>query len=101
MQQHFGSNKNDIEAFLGPSICPEHYQVPKEMRLDFIKQTSVSQPSGSIDLKYTILEQLNRLNISKIISSPICTYEDESYFSYRRNHTNQRQVSIIGLCDDR
>ncbi|HFP7737491.1 TPA: laccase domain-containing protein, partial [Campylobacter lari] len=41
--------------------------------------------------------QASNLGIKKIIDINICTYDDERFFSYRKNQTLKRIVSAIYL----
>ena len=42
----------------------------------------------------------NKILQKNITHYNICSYDNENYFSYRRNYTLERQVSLIGVRND-
>ena len=90
----------DIFIEIGPGICERNYQVSAEIAKDFYSEfKQINEFSEFLDLKKAIIETANDNNIDdkNILFSDICTYDDERYFSYRRNQTKNRQISIIGM----
>ena len=47
------------------------------------------------NLKEIAKSQLNKIGITRVIDSNLCTYENENYHSYRRNNTTERIVGVI------
>jgi polyphenol oxidase len=93
----FGSEPKDIRAYLGPAICPLHYPVAPESFDSFVASTGVAQKEYHLDLKKVVIDQLASKGIYDVSDKSVCTYEDNDYFSYRRDKTEERQITIIGL----
>lgn len=70
---NFGSNALDIYAAIGPHICKKCYNV----NLDAMAE-----------------EQLRKTGVSNISNSNLCTYTSD-FFSYRRNKTDKRIMSLM------
>lgn len=105
MQSEYGCDPETIKAIIGPGICADHYQVSPEIYSQFlssIEEQGIQPHSGyvdRIDIQGTVYAQLIAcgLNSGAINRIRSCTYESESYFSYRRNGTKNRQINIIGI----
>ncbi|MBW6515268.1 MAG: peptidoglycan editing factor PgeF [Candidatus Cloacimonetes bacterium] len=99
LQEIYKSDPSDCIVALGPAICDSHYPVSKEIFEEFIEKTEVSQVYPFLDLKKVVYKQLSDSGISedKIVDFPFCTFEDENYYSYRRDRTLKRQISFIGI----
>ncbi len=93
------SRRKEIFVLLGPAICARHYEVDEQTFSEFVNETEVLQKFPQLDLKKVVLQQLLSFGIpaSNIQNSPICTWENENYFSYRKNRTTQRQISLIAI----
>ncbi|MBK1971007.1 polyphenol oxidase family protein [Campylobacter sp. TTU-622] len=94
------SIKNEeINLFIAPSICQKNYEIKDELLSfsqkyfkDFIK-------NSRLDLKAIVKKQAKDLRINNIKDCNICTFDDKRFFSYRREQTNKRFVSVIVLKD--
>ncbi|NIM03210.1 peptidoglycan editing factor PgeF [bacterium] len=114
----FGVKARDILAVIGPHICKECYTVSwspvakaftecfkswgREVLASIISESSpVSQEKfWSVDLAKANSYQLQRAGIvpKNIQIMPMCTYENENFFSYRRDKTSTgRMMAIIQL----
>lgn len=89
--------RENFHLFIAPGICGQNYalsgEVLKEAKAkfkDFVKE-------DKLDLKALVKFQAKELGIRKINTLDICTFEDEKFFSYRRNQTPKRFVSGIVL----
>lgn len=71
--KNFGSSPLDIYAAIGPHICKQCYNA---------------------DLDATAEEQLKKTGVYKISNSNVCTYTGD-FFSYRRNKTDKRMMSLM------
>lgn len=93
------SRRKETFVILGPAIFPKHYKVDEQTFSEFVNETNVQQKFPQLDLKKVVLQQLLSCGIpdSNIQNYPICTWENENYFSYRRNRTTKRQVSLIAM----
>lgn len=93
------------QAYIGPCICQNHYEVGKEVFDSFkteycqsLKQ--VDKEHWLLDLKNIIGVQLENLGFKKnqIKISKACTFQEPSLASYRRDGKKSgRQWAIIGL----
>lgn len=90
-----------IHAQLGASICGECYEVPADMAEDVSRmhptafsQTKVATPA--LNLPRALIADLTSLGIT-CDSSSVCTFENQSYFSYRRDAITGRSAGIIWL----
>ncbi|MCK4653532.1 MAG: peptidoglycan editing factor PgeF [Candidatus Cloacimonetes bacterium] len=92
-----GANPSSILVEIGPAICREHYKVDRKVFDQFLNETNVPQKQFKLDLKKVVIEQLLQEDIptDNIINHAICTFENEDYFSYRRNRTSKRQMSFV------
>lgn len=92
---------DQIHAQLGPSICGRCYEVPQELHDEVCKShpaaaalTSVGMPA--LDLPRALIADLISAGVS-YEASPICTLEDDQYFSYRRHNITGRTAGAIWL----
>lgn len=108
MQQHFGCNAANIVAYIGAGICEEHYEVSEELYIEFNASLSAqnfcpcTKQYRHLNIRSTIFQQLIRagLRFFNIENIHVCTYEDASYFSFRRDGTHNRQINLIGISDE-
>lgn len=91
----------DIEAVVGPSVCPRCYEVPDDLR----EAAAAASPAAysvsrtgtpAIDVAAGVVEQLHDSGVS-VTWVPGCTREDESLFSHRRDGISGRFAGIIRL----
>jgi len=90
-----------IHAQLGASICGECYEVPADMAEEVSRmhptafsQTKISTPA--LNLSRALIADLTSVGIKSDASS-VCTFENENYFSYRRDSITGRSAGIIWL----
>jgi copper oxidase (laccase) domain-containing protein len=97
--QKMGCAASDIRALIGAAICGLHYPVDEASFTQFVQDTQVSQNFPCLDLTKTVHHQLLCCGVlpQHIENQNICTWEDERYFSYRRNGDKNRQVFLIGI----
>lgn len=96
----------NIYAFIGPSLSYEHFEARDDI-IDLVKKMSFDTSSfytpkdnGAylLDSKGLIKQQLLNLYVldEHITVSPYCTLKDEAlFFSYRRNKTPHRHITLI------
>ncbi len=94
---HFNSRPQDISLILGPGISALHYKVSAEIFEKFVQNTAIEQKYPYLDLRKVIQIQIEQKGITDVIDNDICTYEHPYFYSYRKNKTSQRQLSLIGL----
>ena len=98
---HYHSDINDIEVFIGPHIKDCHFEIKDDVVNQF-KQSDliIKEDKIYINLSQIIKNQLNELGINNIEASDECTYcLTDKYFSYRRDNPKELETMIayIGL----
>ena len=92
----------EIVAHIGPSICGQCYEVPKELH----DQIVASHPAAtcqtrkgthSLDLVAALKVVLFSEEIDQITDLNICTFESSNHFSYRRSGVTGRQAGLVRL----
>ncbi len=98
----FSKGCSDVSAWIGPSISQKNYEVGNDLYESFIDKDDGSE-SNFIEKGYDkwlfsldgeAKRILGKYDINVDVSSE-CTYESESLFSYRRDQTENRILSII------
>ena len=93
-----GSKSENINIFLGPSIRKCCFEIKDDIIHHFNKKYVTNNRNKKyIDLSGLIIDQFKEVGIKEnnINYSPICTYDNEMCYSYRRNLTNDRMYSIM------
>ena len=92
--QDFGVSSTDIFAYIGPHIRECCYQVGEDLKRIF----NVHSDKEYLSLVKQAQEQMKKLNIAKVYISSHCTcHEYEMFYSYRREKTNDRMMSLIKI----
>ena len=91
----------DIHAILGPSICGACYEVPFEMQQEVIQEhprafATTRKGTPGLDLPKALIADLVTAGVSYEASTS-CTYEDEMYFSHRRQNPTGRFAGVVSL----
>ncbi len=102
MQRSYGTNAEDIIAFIGPSAGKCCYEVGREVAEQFPKECSVIKERGKymLDVKQSNMIQLleNGVLNSNIEMHPDCTIHNNIYHSFRRDgNQSGRMLAIIGI----
>ena len=92
-------DKSKIKILIGPCISNERYEVgydivelfPEHIKF-FSKNKSGRYNMNLRQIAYNILSQLG---ITDVTISPVCTYDDKRFYSYRRSNLTGRFVSLI------
>lgn len=82
----FGSEADDLLVIIGPHIKSCHYEVGEEVAVKFSEQ-NIERHNGHIYVKlgYEAELRLRALGVKNISVSSVCTYDDERFFSARRD----------------
>lgn len=95
-----GVDPADLWAAVGPSICGSCYEVPEDMRAasaavepDCAATTRWGTPG--IDVAAGVIAQLARLGVTHVARSGWCTFEDERFYSYRRDGSTGRLAGVV------
>jgi hypothetical protein len=88
----FSVNPCDIVAYVGPHILRCCYRVGDELKKAF----HVSSDEEYFSLSNEAETQMRKTGIKKVYLSPHCScHEKETFFSYRRDKTANRMMSLI------
>lgn len=91
----------ELEAVVGPSVCPRCYEVPAALR-DLAAQASPAAYSVSvagtpaIDVAAGVVDHLHREGV-EVTWLPGCTREEEGLYSHRRDAGAGRFAGVIRL----
>lgn len=91
----------EIHGVLGPSICGSCYEVPFQMQQDVIADhprafATTRKGTPGLDLPKALIADLVAAGIT-YEASTICTFEDELYFSHRRQNPTGRFAGVVSL----
>ncbi|WP_297194171.1 polyphenol oxidase family protein [uncultured Campylobacter sp.] len=94
-----GVKSSELNLFIAPSICFKNYEIAGDV-LSYAK-TNFNDfvYENKLDLKAIVKDEAEKLGITNIIDSGICTFDDERFFSYRRDKSQQRFVTVAYLKD--
>ena len=98
----FTKDCSDVSAWIGPSISQKNYEVGNDLYESFVNKDDESESNFKekgydkwlFSLHGEAKRILGKYNINVDLSS-VCTFESESLFSYRRDQTENRILSII------
>jgi YfiH family protein len=90
-----------IHAQLGASICGRCYEVPQELADEVIAKHPVASSltnnlTPALDLPRALIADLLAMGVT-YEASPICTLENDEYFSYRRHNITGRNAGVVWL----
>ncbi len=104
MQRRFGSQPASLRAAIGPSVCPDCYEVSPEVagRFAHLEGAVASRPGRPhVDLRLAARRILMRVGLSAaaVTTVDLCTAcRADLFFSYRRDGGQAgRQLSVIGF----
>ena len=91
----------ELHAVLGPSICGSCYEVPFQMQQDVIAEhprafATTRKGTPGLDLSKALIAELVAARVS-YEASTICTFEDDLYFSHRRQNPTGRFAGVVSL----
>lgn len=106
MRQNFGTDPKDLFAGVGPSICPEHFEVDESLGqtfLDAFPYTDCLRPGkpgkAYVDLWQVAAGQFLEAGVlpERIEIAGVCTFEDDRLYSYRREHVTGGMAAYLRL----
>jgi YfiH family protein len=102
LQKRFSIETTKLVAYIGPSICQEHYEVGEDIANMFNEEIKVFKNGKYyLNLKSDNVDQLLKLGVRKynIEVSEYCTYNEKDLFhSHRRDKGNSgRMFGLIGM----
>jgi YfiH family protein len=91
----------EIHAVLGPSICGGCYEVPFQMQQNVMADrprayATTRKGTPGLDLPKALISDLVSAGVT-YEASTICTFEDDLYFSHRRQNPTGRFAGVIAL----
>lgn len=91
----------DVHAILGPSICGKCYEVPLQLQQEVMQEhprafATTRKGTPALDLSAALISELLSVGVS-YEASPICTLEDQMYFSHRRQNPTGRFAGVVSL----
>ncbi len=95
-----GSCYQNIKVAIGPAISVSYYPVKPLIHKEFINDTGIEQYPFKLDLRKVLYFQLKAYGIKNIIDVNICTWKNDDFFSYRKEHTQERQLNFIGMINE-
>lgn len=100
-----GANPGELQAWMGPAIGPESYEVGEEVRHVFVKidaGAAAAFAPGKVpgkwwcDLYGLAHQRLKAAGLSQVYGGGLCTYADrERFFSFRRDGECGRMATLI------
>jgi YfiH family protein len=99
LMQNYKCKPENIIIKLGAGICGKCQEVGQDVFNEFTESTKIPQQFPFIDNYIVILQNIIDTGVleENIEVSEICTLEDEQYYSFRRDGTKERQISLIGI----
>jgi hypothetical protein len=90
----------ELEAWIGPSICGRCYEVPAELRAqveELVPGTAATTAWGTpaLDLPAGVSRQLGEAAVPVHTEAAACTFEDTRFFSHRRAPGEGRFVGLV------
>ena len=107
IQKFFSSIQEDNSAFkvlIGPCIGVKRYEVNHQVFKDFPDYKKFFKKNKdskyNMDIRLIAREILTQIGITDVTISPICTFEDKRFYSYRRKKITGRFISLIWFKND-
>jgi len=101
-----GESPSNFNFEIGPGIGSCHFKVKEDVPRDFLKNGAIESVEPYLrkknndlffDLKKIAEEKIRKSGASNIKVSPICTYCDKGYFSFRRDKQLNNMIALIRL----
>jgi len=95
----------DLQAWLGPAIGPQAYEVGEDVRTAFLQHDASAETAFRkqgelwlLDLYAVARQRLEQVGVRNISGGNFCTFSDpERFFSYRRDGVTGRMATLIWL----
>jgi len=108
MIKEFHSSPEQVEAYIGPCICQDHYQVGQEVvealdeKMPNARVLDSRESGYYLDLPKANQINLQKMGVKKIFSSGICTScNNADWFSHRaENGKTGRYAAILAVNDE-
>ncbi|WP_324653162.1 peptidoglycan editing factor PgeF [Georgenia sp. H159] len=95
-----GAALPELHAALGPSICGRCYEVPAALREEVAgvvpaARSTTSWSTPALDIPAGVEAQLAGAGVRWVRRAAACTYEDERFYSYRRDGRTGRFAGVV------
>jgi YfiH family protein len=89
-----------IWGSVGPAICGKCYEVPLDMRREVaarhpVALSTTTWATPALDIPRAVETRLDELGVGEVVRQRSCTYEDERFFSHRRDGVTGRQGGVV------
>lgn len=96
----YNARAEDLKIIIGPHIKSCHYKVKEEVANQFTSQ-SIEERNGDlfVNLNNEAKKRLMALGVRNIVIDTACTYEEEKFYSARRDKAKplEGMVAYIGM----
>jgi YfiH family protein len=91
-----------LQGRIGPAVCGRCYEVPRDMQEELARAvpaaaTTTRRGTPGLDLPAAVRQQLADSDVDVVDSSAVCTLEDRTYYSYRRDAVTGRFAVVAML----
>lgn len=95
-----GAQPADLWAATGPSICGRCYEVPADLHRHCAEvepacASTTRWGTPGLDVAAGVHAQLRRAGVGRVRAGTWCTYEEERFYSYRRQPVTGRLAGIV------
>jgi polyphenol oxidase len=100
--ERLGARPDRTYAVVGPGVCPDHYEVPVDMRDEVAaaapeSRAVTSEGRPALDIRAGLLRQLHTAGVRRQVVLPHCTAEDDRFFSHRRDGVTGRFGAAVWM----
>ena len=92
-------NNTNFKVLIGPCISKKRYEVDYQVFKEFpnFKKFFCKNKDAkyNMDIRLIAHDILKQIGIKDVTISPICTYDDKRFYSYRKSKITGRFVSLI------
>jgi len=102
MEARWKVNTSDLIVFVGPHICPKHYEVREDVSSKFKEYGKAIKRTGGkifLDLGEIAVKQITDTGAGEnnIKVDGTCNFESMEYFSFRRGNKKERNLYLLTL----
>jgi len=90
-EKEFKISAQNLSAYVGPCIQKCCYEVGAEFEEIF----NVKLENSKLDLASIAEDKMKKLGIKEVVKSDKCTFCGGEFFSYRKDKTQKRQLTLI------
>lgn len=95
LKRRWGCKPKEIRVWMGPSIGPCCFEVRWDVARHFPATRRLRGDRWVVDLQSELERQVRHLGMKLDRTPQACTYHPRRYHSFRRDQTDERQISVI------